>query len=214
VLTLAVVGCALWFVAVPRYRPGLRAGERYGVDVSGHQGDIDWHRARQDGIGFAYIKATEGGDFVDGRLTENWQGSAAAGVDHGAYHFFSLCRSGADQAENFLRAVPTDPQALPPAVDLEFVGNCSARPPRDDLLRELKVFIDRVEVATGRTVAVYVLDDFDARYGVSGSIDQPVWIRHFILRPGTDDWLIWQVNGHSSVDGISGDVDLDVMKSP
>jgi len=76
------------------------------------------------------------------------------------------------------------------------------------------VFIDRVEAATGKSVAVYVLDDFDARYGVSGSIDQPVWIRHFILRPGTDDWLIWQVNGHSSVDGISGDVDLDVMKSP
>jgi len=53
----------------------------WGVDVSRHQGDIDWtavERAPQ--IGFAYLKATEGGDWVDPRFAANWQAARRAGL--------------------------------------------------------------------------------------------------------------------------------------
>lgn len=70
---------AWWFWWVPGWRPPLQDGERYGIDVSAHQGPIDWTAVRADGIEFAYVKATEGGDFVDDRFGANWDGAADAG---------------------------------------------------------------------------------------------------------------------------------------
>ena len=91
-----------------------------------------------DGVDFAYIKATEGGDFHDTRFAKNWTGAGAAGTVRGAYHFFTLCRSGTVQAANFIAIVPPAPGMLPPVVDLECVGNCSARPAKAELMTELK----------------------------------------------------------------------------
>jgi lysozyme len=208
----AVLGAWAWSVELPGYRPGLRAGERYGVDVSSHQGAIDWGQVAGDDIDFAYIKASEGGDFVDQRFRENWEGAAAAGLDRGAYHFFTFCRSGAEQATNFLSELPSDPDALPPAVDLELAGNCSERPDRDSLRRELDTFLDRVEEATGQTVVVYVGADFEGRYQVRDDLDRPLWHRRVLRRPDVEGWWIWQAYDRASVDGIHGAVDLNIMR--
>ena len=60
----------------------------HGVDVSRDQGAIDWRQARAGGIAFAYMKATEGGDVADPTFHTYRAGAAAAGVQHGAYHFY------------------------------------------------------------------------------------------------------------------------------
>lgn len=67
ITTAALVAIALsaavwWFLWVPNVRPSLRAGEVFGIDVSNHQGPIDWDAVTEDDVRFAYIKATEGGD--------------------------------------------------------------------------------------------------------------------------------------------------------
>lgn len=173
-LLVATIGVTGRFWAVPNWRPDLRAGERYGIDVAAHQGTIDWSAVEGDGISFAYLKASEGGDFVDRRFASNWHDAAAAGLDRGAYHFFTLCRSGADQARHFLDTVPVDPEALAPAVDLELAGNCSERPSRAAVSREVDAFLDRVEVAWGRKVVLYVGDDWDRAYPTRARLDRPV----------------------------------------
>src|SRR5215813_13726549 len=91
--------------------------EVIGVDVSRHQGPIDWRMLAGSGVNFAYIKATEGAAFRDSHFTTNWSEAAIAGVPRGAYHFLTQCRSGADQAQNFIATVPRDPQALPHVID-------------------------------------------------------------------------------------------------
>lgn len=139
ILGLVVAAASLWTWWLPQYRPSLRTGERFGIDVSNHQGDIDWRRVAHDDIHFAYIKATEGGDWVDQRFAGNRAGAADAGIDRGAYHFFTLCRSGTQQAANFLRTVPPDAE-LAPALDLELAGNCGRRPDQDTLIAEIKAF--------------------------------------------------------------------------
>jgi lysozyme len=201
-----------WFVWLPHYRPGLSSGERYGIDVSHHQGEIDWARVALDDIGFAYIKATEGGDLVDSRFGQNWSEAARAGLERGAYHFFTLCTPGEAQAKNFLAAIVDDPGELPPAIDLELARNCGRRPDEPAVERELLAFLRLVEEGSGRSVLVYVGDDFEQRYPVRARLERPTWLRRFLRRPSAEHWLVWQVQGFSEVDGISGRVDLDIMR--
>src|SRR3982750_4387037 len=57
-----------------------------GIDVSRHQGTINWSAIPGGKVRFAYIKASEGGDYRDPRFAENWGASATAGLHRGAYH--------------------------------------------------------------------------------------------------------------------------------
>src|SRR5262249_30419769 len=58
-----------------------------GIDVSHHQGPIDWPQVAVAGVGFAYIKATEGKDLSDPMFRVHWRAADAAGIPRGAYHF-------------------------------------------------------------------------------------------------------------------------------
>ena len=62
-----------------------------GIDVSHWQGNINWNSVKNDGVEFAFTKATEGVDFIDSRYVQNMNNASAAGVYIGPYHF---CASG------------------------------------------------------------------------------------------------------------------------
>ena len=208
-----VVGAVLVrrYAWLPHYRPSLGAGQSYGVDVSHHQGEIDWAAVASDDISFAYIKATEGGDWVDEYFAANWTGAREHGIAVGAYHFFTLCRTGRDQAANFLRIVPIDEADLPLSVDLEFPSNCADRPPVERLHAELSALLDTVEAATGRPEVLYVQDEFEELYDILDTLEGPRWQRSIRDRPDDDDWMMWQFIDFGRVDGISGGVDLNIM---
>ncbi|MCU1369907.1 MAG: glycosyl hydrolase 25 family protein [Ilumatobacteraceae bacterium] len=210
-LVLVAATALTWFWYLPNHRSDLRPGERYGVDVSRHQNEIDWDRVADDNIDFAYIKASEGGDLVDERFTENWKDAGGAGLDRGAYHYFTLCRPGDEQAANFLATLPGGAE-LPPALDLEIAGNCSDRPDEATVAAEVAAFIEAIESETGEKVVLYIGDDWQARYPVAGSDERPRWARRIHRRPLTDDWWLWQFSATSRVDGIAGHTDLNVMK--
>lgn len=212
-LGVAVIAAGGYWFGLPHYRPPLNAGEAFGIDVSNHQGKITWPEVAGDDIDYAYIKATEGNDFVDKRFAENWAGAKSAGVTRGAYHFFTLCSPGREQAENFLKTVPRDPGALPPAVDLEFSA-CSERPTAQAFQRELATFVDLVEEGTGQEVVVYAMDNFEARYPVDEVAQRDRWERRLFRRPPTDEWVIWQTSAMASIDGIDEPTDLDVWRAP
>ena len=213
VVVLGLLGAGVWFVFLPNWRPQLRAGERFGIDVSSHQGSIQWQRVAGDEIRFAYIKATEGSDFTDRRFVENWRGAGAAGLRRGAYHYFTLCTPGADQAANFLRIAPPDAGALPPAVNLELVGNCATRPSRADLERELAAFLERVEGAWHVPMVLYVGDEWERMYPSRKRLGRTLWQLRVLRRPRQAQWVVWQVHGLAHVEGVKGRVDLDVMRS-
>jgi lysozyme len=210
-LVLALAATALgWFVALPRYRPPLRTGEHYGIDVSNHQGAIDWTAVAGDDITAVYIKATEGQTFVDQRFAENWAGAASAGLRRGAYRFFSLC-PGAAQAANFLRVVPKDRDALPPALDLEW-GACKDRSDRATFQRQVTAFIETVEREVGKPVVVYALPSFTAAYPVPEQFIRDPWVRRLLIPPERPGWSIWQFSSRAPVHGIGDPVDLNVLR--
>ncbi|RUY87640.1 GH25 family lysozyme, partial [Mesorhizobium sp. M7A.F.Ca.CA.003.01.2.1] len=135
-----------------------------GIDVSHHQGRIDWPRVAADDVAFAVIKATEGGDHVDDAFAKNLEEARAAGLAVGAYHFFTFCRPGADQAKNFISVVPHDQPLLPPVVDIEFGGNCPQRPTPEQLNAELAAFLAPVEATFGKPAIVYLTDEAAQTY--------------------------------------------------
>ncbi|QKE85656.1 GH25 family lysozyme [Arthrobacter sp. NEB 688] len=216
VLALVVVaGWAGFRWVLPGYRPGLAAGERYGIDVSAHQGPVDWAAVAADDVDAVYLKASEGGTFEDPRFAENWAGARAAGLEVGAYHFFTLCKDGDEQARNLLgrlREVGADDTALPPVVDLELSGNCAARPAPEVVEQRLTDLVVALERDTGQRVTLYALDDFTSRYPLPEDLrERERWERRLLLRPSSDGWAWWQVSSRARIDGIDGPVDLDVV---
>ena len=185
----------------------------HGLDVSHHQGEIDWDAVASAGPAFVFMKATEGGDFRDTRFQENWQEATRVGIPRGAYHFFTLCRPGIDQARNFIDAVPSDPTALPPVVDLEFVGNCADRPDPADFLTELRTYLDAVERHYGRQAMIYTNAEFYRHYLEGEVEDRLYWIVGLVLQPGFREagWTVWQYHHHARWPGIEGPVDLNVF---
>ncbi len=188
-----------------------------GVDVSHHRGPIRWPSVRAQGIAFAYIKATEGGDFVDSRFQENWTQARAAGLAVGAFHFFTFCRDGASQATNFLATVPRAADALPPAVDLEFDGNCAWVPDWSDLKQQLGAFLEPLRRAYGREPVLYMTREFYDAY-LRNAPDRfpssPLWVRDVYRAPrwlGHRPWTVWQYANNGRVEGIDGLVDLNVF---
>jgi len=162
-------------------------------------------------VQFAYLKATEGRTFVDSYFATNWDAARAAGIRPGAYHFFSLCSPGADQADAFLRTAPPQTDVLPPALDLEILGGCVDRPPVDVVQAELRSFTDRVEKAWGRRLLVYARSSWTKLYPVPSGEDRPQWRTSFFFRPH-QGWAVWQVHYFARVDGVVGRVDLDVVR--
>lgn len=215
VLVIVLGAGAWWFRWVPEHRPPLdrATGEVHAIDVSNHQGTIDWGAVADDGIGAAMIKATEGNDYADPRFAENWEQSGGADIRRGAYHFFTLCSPGAEQAENFLRTAPPDPQALAPAVDLELIGSCEKRPSQSNVDGELEDFRRIVEEAWQRPLLVYARGSFTSEYSIGALDDNPQWVTNFFVRPLDDGWTMWQVHYFAKVEGIDGDVDLDVLRT-
>ena len=151
-----VAGAYFWFRG---FSPDRSEFPIRGIDVSHHQGKIDWRRVAADDVAFAIIKATEGGTHVDTLFATNLREARAAGLAVGAYHFFTFCRPGADQARNFMAVVPSGEPLLPPVVDIEFGGNCPQRPSPEQLNTELAAFLGPVETAFGKQAILYLTDE-------------------------------------------------------
>jgi lysozyme len=184
-----------------------------GIDVSHHQRRIDWVKLGTEGYDFAFLKATEGGDLRDPLFAANWPAAASAGLARGAYHFFTFCTGGEKQAKNFIAALAPGQEMLPPAVDIEFHGNC-ARPPDPAAIRaELTIFLERIEAAYGRRPILYATKNSYARIVAGAFLDYPVWARNILHEPRLDrEWSFWQYADRGRVDGVGSLVDLDLFR--
>lgn len=183
-----------------------------GIDVSHHQGPIDWGLVAAAGIRFAYLKATEGTGFTDPRFAAHRAAAVRAGVAVAGYHYFQLCSDGAAQAEHFLDVLGDQPggttRLAPPALDLELAGSCATPPPRASLLAQVRAFLRTVDERLGTTTLVYLYPDFEERFGFAPDLaGHPQWVRRLGDRPPARDWAVWQYDDRGSVPGVRGGVD-------
>jgi lysozyme len=214
----ALLGAAFWLHEIGWLRPNRPVAARFpvhGIDVSHHQGEIDWDAVKRDRVAFTYVKATEGADWRDPRFEENWRGAGRAGIPRGAYHFFTFCTPGAPQAENFLKALRARGGELPPVADVEFTGNCTRWDSIARIRGELAVFLDRIEAGAGRRPILYLTQTSHARIVAGHFPDHELWVRHVFLVPSErryGRWLFWQFAHDGRISGISQPVDLNVFR--
>lgn len=186
-----------------------------GVDVSHHQGPVDWVAVRSEGIRFAFIKASEGADHRDREFPRNWDAAREAGLARGAYHFFTFCAPGAAQAENFLSALGGAFGELPPVADVEFSGNCQRWESIEHIRAELRAFLARLEASAGVRPILYFTGSAHRRILDGHFESYPVWPRSMVLGPSESrfgPWLFWQFADNGRVPGVRSLVDLNVFR--
>lgn len=217
-----------------------------GIDVSGWQGEIDWSRVAADeqGIEFAFIKATEGGHvvdtnsggFLDRCFEANWSGATDAGLLVGAYHFARVsdrtgtghyplledARSEASWLWTVLERAGWDPAShLPPVLDIEWDERATAAGITSEQTRDWALeFIAELTGLCGHKPLVYTGPSFwrykllrDERFEEVGlwevDINRPAGRPRDI--PGWS-WSFHQYSFEGRVDGIRGNVDLNVFR--
>jgi GH25 family lysozyme M1 (1,4-beta-N-acetylmuramidase) len=189
-----------------------------GIDVSHHQGPITWSKVDSAGIGFAFMKATEGATYADPTLHVNWSGAEKEGIYRGAYHFArpSLAAgSAAQQASFYVSKVGSfsDKGDLPPVLDLEATGGLGVT----SLTTWVSTWLSAVERSTGRAPIIYVSPSFwESSMGNSTSFHHyPLWVAHYASKPrvpgGWSTWTFWQHTSSGSVSGITGNVDMNIF---
>ncbi len=123
-----------------------------GIDVSHHNGDVDFQKVRDAGYDFVYLKTTQDNDFIDPMFATNLERARAAGLAAGGYHFFDYTLDGDVQADHFLdrlEAAGGLEDALPPVVDVECWSPIGLSIHAVSTAR-LRDFVARVYERTGR----------------------------------------------------------------
>lgn len=183
-----------------------------GVDVSHHQKVIEWDSvAVKEPVDFAFVKATEGHDFVDSLFCRNWDELKRLGIRRGAYHFFRAYGCGDEQANLFLSQVDMAPGDLAPVLDLECLDGIAP----EVMVNEARIWLEVVETQLGVKPIIYSNQHFYETY-LSGHLDGfPLWIARYsedkpLLATGRN-WDFWQFSNEGCIDGICKKVDLNVF---
>ena len=199
----------------PAQTPDISAYSVRGIDISHHNSTVTWNQVVEQGYSFVFIKATEGGDYVDPAFLTNWSGASAAGMKKGAYHFFNFCKTGAEQADNFIKTVPPEAGALPMVLDLEQSNDCAQMPAKAAFLLDLAAFSAKIKAAYGFAPVLYINNAIYNQYLAGAAAGYKLWMAdpyHMApVMPAGESWAIWQYNWHGTVAGIGTEVDLDVF---
>jgi len=215
----AVVTVAALAVSGTAVAQAVSFGASKGVDVAAHQHPggtpIDWSKVRTDGQSFAFVKATEGGDWVNPHYVEDIQAANAAGLKTGAYHYARPAGDAKTQAANFAAQVALAPgQTLPPALDIEVAEGKSAA----QLEQWIEEFTSELKRLTGRTPMIYTYKYFwmGQMNNSQKFSDMPLWLAAYQDQApdavgGWTKLSFWQRSGSGKVAGIPTDVDMNLF---
>ena len=196
------------------------AKTRLGIDVSEHQGKIDWQAVADAGIQYVYIRVgyrgyDQGGVYEDDRAQENYEGAVAAGLQVGVY-FYSQAISpeeAREEAQFTAKIIKKWDLSYPVVYDWEWVSSDA---------RTGSMTGEAVTACTQAFCREMEKQGYDAAF----YFNQDLAENTFVLEKLTDYdfWLaqyenaltfpyrvkMWQFTASGSVPGISGNVDLNL----
>ncbi len=215
-LSLFVLGCLTGIIAtygyykyhksipIDNHNSNETVTDYHGIDVSNHQGKIDWGKVATDkNIQFVYIKATEGATYIDKSYKRNITEARKNGLKVGSYHYLRNISPVVSQFQNFKNVVNRDFQDLIPMVDVE-----------DSISKDsIRLFCKLVEDLYGKKPVIYGTNRSYNSYCAPDFNDYILMIgRYGLKKPvikGSGHYDIWQFSEKGKILGIPREVDLD-----
>lgn len=205
------------------YQEGENVISHKGIDVSRYQGDINWKKVKADGVEYAFIRVGlrgygTGEIVLDEKFEKNVKGAFSAGVKVGVYFFSQAIteQEAIEEAEFVIEQLEPykDMITYPVAMDVEKVASENGR--MNQLTKEERTnvtvaFLERIS-EEGYTPMVYGnLEMLGLMIDLEELEKYEKWFAYYdtsIYYPY--DFKIWQYSDNGSVDGIKGDVDMNI----
>lgn len=193
-----------------------------GIDVSRHQGDIDWGKVAASGVEYAIIKVgargygEEGNIILDPKFEENISGAIAAGIKVGVYFYTQAIteEEAIEEANLVLEAIKGYELDYPVVYDVEKTSKASGRMNQltvEERTKMAKIFINKIKEA-GYTPMIYSnMEMWSVLIDMAQFEDVEKWFAYYgpsLYFPY--EYAMWQYSDTGRVDGIQGDVDLNI----
>ncbi len=198
-----------------------------GIDVSEHNGEIDWDKVAADGIDFVFIRAGYRG-YGSGKLVEdkcfqyNYAEAKRVGLSVGVYFFTQAVTEAeaVEEADFVLERISVSGADIPIGIDVEKIDEPEAevrteKISRDQYTDNVKAFCSRIESEGYDSIIYGNGKSFMMLLDITRIEDNEKWFADFI---GENDYLpyfpykfrIWQYDCFGVCDGVSGDCDLNL----
>lgn len=197
----------------------IKASCRYGaahsgIDASVYQGNIDWNKVKAAGYDFAMLRTGFGKEAGqrDLKFEQNLLAANMAGLKVGAYHFsYALTPEEAKQEAEFCLSILEPYRSMidyPIAFDIE--GDEQQALSEEELTAVVDAFCSVIAEA-GYTPIIYTYDSWLVNHpGWAQLQHYDIWAANWAEAPRSEyDYVIWQHSNAGTVDGISGNVDLN-----
>lgn len=186
-----------------------------GLDVSHHQGDIDWKALFKEHhydtiIDYVYCKATEGETFVDKKFKRNRNELSELKVLSGAYHFFLPDKDPIKQAKHFLKTYELGNYDIKPMVDIELQGENDR-----EFVQRIAKYLNCIEHELGLRPLIYTSKSLYSNLLKKAFPSDTFWIAAYSSKPDEidDDQVVsWQFSKSFVFDPIDEKFDISVSK--
>lgn len=188
---------------------GIQESVFKGIDISNHNGYVDFNAVKLAGIKAVYMKASESDYFVDQYADENSKNAKLAGLKIGFYHYLTGTSSPEAQARLFYQCIKDKPNDLKPCVDVEVSPSTA--------LNYTVRFINEFKKLSNMDVCIYTYSNFINNFDSSLS-SYSLWEANYNNSPfSLPTNNIWntkaghQYTSEGYIPGVNGQVDIDVF---
>ena len=182
-----------------------------GIDVSKWQGTIDWPSVSKTDVNFAIMRATFGYTGIDSHFTKNITNISKTNLNRGAYHYsYATSLDEATlEANHFLSVIKPYSFNYPVAFDIE---DSSLVKLGKDLLTDITLRFCSIVEDAGYYVCLYSNVNWLTNYLDTSRLSHiDIWLAQWGQRPTySGNFGIWQYTSEGSVNGISGNVDMNI----
>jgi GH25 family lysozyme M1 (1,4-beta-N-acetylmuramidase) len=175
-----------------------------GIDIYSGQGTVDFSQVKASGVEIVYIKATEGLTYTDSTLNSYYSEAKAAGLKVGFYHYLRD-NPPSSEAQHFLDATEGLQVDCIYMIDVEETLGQSI----DQISSNVMQFADYLK-SQNKEVGMYTYSSF-YKENLDDTVKRlPLWIAEYgVNSPQVNNYIGWQYSNNGSINGISGNVDLD-----
>ena len=189
-----------------------------GIDVSKHNGSIDWEKVKNSGVSFVIIRCGYRGSATgvmveDPKFRSNIQGATAAGLKVGVYYFSQAVnqREAVEEASAALELISGYKISYPVFIDVEAAGGRADGISSADRTAVVQAFCNTIR-DSGYTAGVYANKNWLGSKMNTGSFGSyNIWLAQYAAAPTYNGrYEMWQYSSTGKIDGISGNVDLNI----